>query len=177
MKPSPCKPPCLREPQPKVAYPATPWCNPGPPCPPRPCCPIPPNPCCPVLPKGNYKPYKCMFFFVCLPLIFVQIGRSLFGAHHCNHGLPCRKFEYMRRRTKRYPWGSGQETFFHNPCVNQLPEDCTDQIQMQECEDYYKLSCKKCQGDTLPDMPVCPTKEFLETTRITSNEKSMIECS
>ncbi|KAJ2940569.1 hypothetical protein O0L34_g6509 [Tuta absoluta] len=166
----PCNPPCPPCPRPCCAckptcspstpspqrYPSSRWNPCTPPCPPRPCRPIPPNPCCPVLPHGDHKPFKHLFFFICLPLIFIQIVRSLFGEHSCHDGEPCRKFEYMRRRTKRFPWGSGQESFFHNPCVNPLPKDCTDQIQMQECENYYKS--KRVVDDLLVDMPRCNSK-------------------
>lgn len=115
-------------------------------CPPRgPCCPcpapgggrqpklppdcrtgghVPPNPCMPMYHHGkdSWKRYRNFFFCISLPLIIIQSMHAL--SHSPPHKTECRDYEYMRRRTKRFPWGSGQETFFHNPDVNFLPGEC-----------------------------------------------------
>ncbi|KAH8261365.1 hypothetical protein KR044_007962 [Drosophila immigrans] len=35
---------------------------------------------------------------------------------------PFVKYEYMRRRNKRFPWGNGDRSLFHNPNTNALAE-------------------------------------------------------
>lgn len=38
-------------------------------------------------------------------------------------------YEHMRLRTKRFPWGDGRRSLFHNPKVNPLPEGYEDESQ------------------------------------------------
>nr|CAI5865651.1 unnamed protein product [Callosobruchus analis] len=33
----------------------------------------------------------------------------------------------MRMRSKRFPWGDGQKSLFHNPKVNALPDGYEDE--------------------------------------------------
>ncbi|KAJ0181143.1 hypothetical protein K1T71_003228 [Dendrolimus kikuchii] len=90
-------------------------CRPGP---------IAPNPCVPRFHHGKdtWKKYRNITFFVCFPLIIIQAFHAL--GHEIPHKGPCRGYEYMRIRTKKYPWGSGNETFFHNEHINHLPGEC-----------------------------------------------------
>ncbi|XP_059049426.1 uncharacterized protein LOC131844531 [Achroia grisella] len=90
-------------------------CRPGP---------IAANPCMPqhYHGKDTWKKYKYIALFVCLPLIIVQGLRVLNNEPHQKD--VCRDYEYMRIRTKRFPWGTGEKTFFHNDLVNHLPGDC-----------------------------------------------------
>lgn len=86
--------------------------------------PLPYNPCRPRFHHGHdtYKKYKYLFFFLCIPLIFTQAIRAL--GHEMPPKGPCRDYEYMRIRSKKYPWGDGTKTFFHNDHLNHLPGDC-----------------------------------------------------
>ncbi|KAI5632543.1 cytochrome c oxidase subunit VIa domain-containing protein [Phthorimaea operculella] len=107
----------------KIAPPSD--CTPGP---------IPTNPCCPVFHHGTdtYKRYKYMFFFFMLPVIIIQYLRT------CGDEIPakkeCRNYEFMRRRTKRFPWGDGDKSFFHNDHVNSLSSECSDEVRPPYCD-------------------------------------------
>ncbi|CAH0405910.1 unnamed protein product [Chilo suppressalis] len=86
--------------------------------------PIAPNPCVPRFHHGKdtWKKYKFVALFICMPIIIAQAFHCLLQDHP--HKGPCRDYEYMRLRTKKYPWGTGDETFFHNEKVNHLPGEC-----------------------------------------------------
>ncbi|XP_046836308.1 cytochrome c oxidase subunit 6A2, mitochondrial-like [Vespa crabro] len=59
--------------------------------------------------------------------IFVGAPATILSALNCylNEGhhkkaefIP---YEHLRIRNRRFPWGDGQRSFFHNPHVNALP--------------------------------------------------------
>nr|XP_050866233.1 cytochrome c oxidase subunit 6A2, mitochondrial [Vespula vulgaris] len=59
--------------------------------------------------------------------IFVGFPATLLGALNCylnSDHHPKSEFipyEHLRIRTRRFPWGDGQHSLFHNPHVNALP--------------------------------------------------------
>lgn len=73
---------------------------------------------------GGYKVWKRLSFFVALP----AIGLCMLNAylkHQEEHNHPRQefiKYDYLRRREKRFPWGEGNKSLFHNPHVNPLPD-------------------------------------------------------
>lgn len=86
---------------------------------------VPPNPCMPKFHEGKntWKKYRNIVFFISFPLIIAQ------AFHAFGHEVPpkgeCRDYEYMRRRTKRFPWGKrGIKSLFHNDHTNHLPGEC-----------------------------------------------------
>uniref|UniRef100_A0A2A4JQ15 Uncharacterized protein n=1 Tax=Heliothis virescens TaxID=7102 RepID=A0A2A4JQ15_HELVI len=90
-------------------------CRPGP---------VPPNPCVPKFPGKNvWRRYRNIVVFICFPLIIFQAFASL--GHQTPSKTECREYEYMLRRTKRFPWGRrGIKSLFHNPRCNYLPGEC-----------------------------------------------------
>lgn len=90
---------------------------------------------------GGYKIYKSMTFFLGLPAIaavaaFTFIQKKRRG---CEERPPFVPYEFMRRRTKRFPWGDGNKSLFHNSTVNALPEgyevECKEDSECEEaCE-------------------------------------------
>ncbi|KAL2731095.1 hypothetical protein V1478_005508 [Vespula squamosa] len=64
--------------------------------------------------------------------IFVGLPATLLGALNCylnKDGHPKSEFipyEHLRIRTRRFPWGDGQRSLFHNPHVNALPTGYED---------------------------------------------------
>lgn len=108
-------------------------CCPPPPCQPPPCPsdpprkPIPPNPCCPHFYEGGdklYKRFRNIFLFVSLPLILLLTYKNVIAAPHLDEKGECAEFEFMLRRTKRFPWGDGTKSLFHSDKYNHLPGEC-----------------------------------------------------
>ncbi|XP_023020495.1 cytochrome c oxidase subunit 6A1, mitochondrial [Leptinotarsa decemlineata] len=82
--------------------------------------------------EGSYKLYKNLFYFVGVPLIALAtlnaiLAKKIEEEGECGGRPPFVKYEYLRRRTKRFPWGDGQRTLFHNPRVNPLPDGYEDE--------------------------------------------------
>ncbi|XP_055524451.1 cytochrome c oxidase subunit 6A, mitochondrial [Wyeomyia smithii] len=77
---------------------------------------------------GGYKVWKKLSFFVALP----AVGLCMLNAylkHQEEHGHPRPEFvpyEHMRIRTKRFPWGDGKKSLFHNSHTNPLPDGYED---------------------------------------------------
>ncbi|XP_055371345.1 cytochrome c oxidase subunit 6A2, mitochondrial [Condylostylus longicornis] len=73
---------------------------------------------------GGYKLWKRLSFFVALPSVGLCMLNT-YLEHQKEHGHPrpeFKKYDHLRIRTKRFPWGEGQKSFFHNPHVNALPD-------------------------------------------------------
>ncbi|RWS04192.1 cytochrome c oxidase subunit 6A1: mitochondrial-like protein [Dinothrombium tinctorium] len=74
--------------------------------------------------------WKRVFLFVCLPVCFASLVNVIIveTEHHKHFQRePFFKYEYMRVRTKKFPWGDGNHTLFHNPRVNALPDGYEDE--------------------------------------------------
>ncbi|XP_044730213.1 cytochrome c oxidase subunit 6A2, mitochondrial [Chrysoperla carnea] len=69
----------------------------------------------------GWKMWKNMSLFLAFPAIAVCMV-NVYLAHGQHHEraefVP---YEHMRIRNKRFPWGDGQRSLFHNPHVNPLP--------------------------------------------------------
>lgn len=73
--------------------------------------------------RGGWKLWKRLFFFVALPGVFTCALNTYLEHESKDHERPpFVEYEYLRRRNKRFPWGDGNHTLFHNPHLNALPE-------------------------------------------------------
>ncbi|GJQ80918.1 hypothetical protein Trydic_g4735 [Trypoxylus dichotomus] len=70
---------------------------------------------------GGYKVWRNLSFFVAFPAIAL-CGLNCYISHEHNEQPEFVKYEYLALRTKRFPWGNGNRSLFHNPHANALPE-------------------------------------------------------
>lgn len=77
---------------------------------------------------GGHEPnpalWEKIFWFGAVPAILLSMLNTYLAekehmAHY--HRPEFKKYEYMRIRTKKFPWGDGNHSLFHNPAVNALP--------------------------------------------------------
>lgn len=70
------------------------------------------------------KLWRNLTFFVGFPAIGLCMLNAYLGHQEDHHKPrpPFVKYEYLRIRNKRLPWGDGNHTLFHNPRVNALPD-------------------------------------------------------
>ncbi|KAL1488959.1 hypothetical protein ABEB36_014743 [Hypothenemus hampei] len=74
--------------------------------------------------EGGYKIWKNISLFVAFPsIILCAVNCYLQHQEHEKHPHEKHfvKYEYLAVRTKRFPWGDGNHSLFHNPRVNALP--------------------------------------------------------
>ncbi|KAJ0176525.1 hypothetical protein K1T71_007704 [Dendrolimus kikuchii] len=76
---------------------------------------------------GGWQMWKKMSFFVAFPAIGLGMLNAYLAHQEEHHERPpFVPYDYMRVRTKRFPWGDGQKSLFHNPHVNALPSGYED---------------------------------------------------
>ncbi|KYN40440.1 Cytochrome c oxidase subunit 6A1, mitochondrial [Trachymyrmex septentrionalis] len=104
------------------------YCPPCPSCPPpwRPSCP--PPRCGPSIYYPHVDPRKQAFWRIlslCVALPIVVIMSAVTYARVKEKAKkprePFQDLPYMYRRTKPFPWGDGNHSFFHNPVMNPIP--------------------------------------------------------
>ncbi|XP_050350623.1 cytochrome c oxidase subunit 6A1, mitochondrial-like [Nymphalis io] len=76
---------------------------------------------------GGWKLWKKLSFFVGFPAVGLGMLNAYLGHQEASHERPpFVAYEYMRVRSKRFPWGDGVKSLFHNPHVNALPSGYED---------------------------------------------------
>merc|ERR1711911_355387 len=70
---------------------------------------------------GGWQLWKKLSFFVAVPGVALCMLNVYLGAMQEDHQPPFVPYEHMRIRNKRFPWGDGQKSLFHNPHLNALP--------------------------------------------------------
>lgn len=71
---------------------------------------------------GGYKIYKRLTLFVCLPMIALMAANTFVISAEHPHRSEFVAYEYLRKRDKRFPWGDGTRSLFHNPHLNPLKD-------------------------------------------------------
>jgi len=84
---------------------------------------------------GGMKFWRSVSLFGVLPVITlmsVNLALHMQEQHKCGHARKTRPefvpYEYLRIRNKRFPFGDGTRTLFHNPEINALPGGYEDEM-------------------------------------------------
>ncbi|CAG0919454.1 unnamed protein product [Notodromas monacha] len=73
--------------------------------------------------QGGALLWKRLTFFGAFPAIgLCAVSTAMDIKNHPHDPPEFIPYEHLRIRTKRFPWGDGNKTFFHNPHANALPE-------------------------------------------------------
>ncbi|RVE68603.1 hypothetical protein OJAV_G00093160 [Oryzias javanicus] len=69
------------------------------------------------------KTWKILTFIIALPGVGVcMLNTFLKETNHPHEQPEFVPYSHLRIRSKRFPWGDGNKSLFHNPHVNALPD-------------------------------------------------------
>ncbi|CAG0925419.1 unnamed protein product [Notodromas monacha] len=72
---------------------------------------------------GGMDLWRKLTFFGAFPVIALCAVKTYLDVTQHPHEPPeFIKYDHLRIRTKRFPWGDGNHSFFHNPHANALPD-------------------------------------------------------
>ncbi|KAK9512989.1 hypothetical protein O3M35_001285 [Rhynocoris fuscipes] len=76
---------------------------------------------------GGSKFWKNVSLFLGIPAVGLCMLNAYLGHSQSEvHRPEFVKYEYLRMRTKKFPWGDGNHSLIHNPHTNALPDGYED---------------------------------------------------
>jgi cytochrome c oxidase subunit 6a len=78
--------------------------------------------------SGGIRLWKILSFTVAVPgvLLCWLNAKSKEAEHHGKERPEFVHYDHLRRRTKKFPWGDGNHSLFHNRKANALPDGYED---------------------------------------------------
>ncbi|OQR75298.1 cytochrome C oxidase [Tropilaelaps mercedesae] len=81
--------------------------------------------------EASMNMWRKITLFIGFPAIGVSMVNAYLAEkeHEAHYKRPeFVKYDHMYIRTKKFPWGDGNRTLFHNPKTNALPEGYEDEL-------------------------------------------------
>ncbi|XP_029365229.1 cytochrome c oxidase subunit 6A2, mitochondrial [Echeneis naucrates] len=73
--------------------------------------------------ESKARTWKILSFVVALPGVSVcWLNAHMKGKQHSHEQPEFVPYPHLRLRTKKFPWGDGNHSLFHNPHTNALPD-------------------------------------------------------
>ncbi|CAH1407648.1 unnamed protein product [Nezara viridula] len=80
---------------------------------------------------GSHVPFKLLALCIGLPIIVANsIAMLVFASE--KERPPFVKYRYLRIRNKKFPWGDGDKSLFHNPKRNATSEGYEEEKEAAE---------------------------------------------
>ncbi|KAI4497656.1 hypothetical protein M0802_007196 [Mischocyttarus mexicanus] len=76
--------------------------------------------------KDSTALWRNLYLFVGLPATLLSVLNCYLYEKEEHKRPEFIPYEHLRIRTKRFPWGDGQRSLFHNPHTNALPTGYED---------------------------------------------------
>uniref|UniRef100_A0A1A9VT02 Cytochrome c oxidase polypeptide VIa n=1 Tax=Glossina austeni TaxID=7395 RepID=A0A1A9VT02_GLOAU len=72
--------------------------------------------------SGGHKMWKRLSIVLAIPIIGLSIVNAYLALQKKEPRPSFVKYDHLGRHEKRFPWGDGMKSLFHNPHTNALPK-------------------------------------------------------